>query len=238
MPNSMKTSKNLRKAGFELLYEISHAIVSNRYLDEILTMIVHLAAQVTGSSLCSIMLLNDKKDHLEIKATQSLSQKYRSKPPLPVKGSVSGRAVLTKKPVVVLNVLEDKEFLLRDVALQDGLVSLLAIPMMIKNTVIGVFNCYTAEAHEFSEEEIQVLGAVANQAAMAIENTQLLADKIAAVEALEARKRVEKAKGILMKRHHISEPEAYRLLQKQSMDKRRSLGEVAEAIVVSAEIAP
>ena len=232
----MQATKGLKKEGFALLYEISHAIVSDRYLDEILTMIVHLTARVTGSSLCSIMLLNDKKDHLEIKATQSLSTKYRSKPPLPVKGSVSGRAVLMKKPVAVMKVMDDSEFLLRDVAVSDGLVSLLAIPMMIKNNVIGVFNCYTSVEHEFSEEEIQILAVIANQAAIAIENTQLLADKITAVEALEERRKVEKAKGILMRRHRISEPESYRLLQKQSMDKRRALGEIADAIIVSEEI--
>ena len=79
--------------------------------------------------------------------------------------------------------------------------------------------------------------AVANQAAVAIENTNLLAEKIVAVEALETRKRVERAKGILMKRHRITEAEAFRMLQKQSMDKRHSLKEIADAIIVSEEIA-
>ena len=56
-------------------------------------------------------------------------------------------------------------------------------------------------------------------------------------EQLEARKSIDRAKGILMKRCGINEPEAYRLIQKQSMDKRHSLKEIAEAIIVSEEIA-
>ena len=82
-----------------------------------------------------------------------------------------------------------------------------------------------------------MLVGVANQAALAIENTKLLAEKVAAGEALETRKKIERAKGILMKRQQIGESEAYRLLQKQSMDMRHSLKEIAEAIILSEEIA-
>jgi len=52
-------------------------------------------------------------------------------------------------------------------------------------------------------------------------------------EALEARKVVERAKGILMRRLDLTEDEAFRRLQKQSQDANRKLAEVAEAIVVA-----
>jgi AmiR/NasT family two-component response regulator len=61
-------------------------------------------------------------------------------------------------------------------------------------------------------------------------------EKLAIQEALESRKLVEKAKGILMKQKNISEDEAYNILRKQSMDRRKSLKEVAEAIILANEL--
>lgn len=222
--------------GFDLLYEVSRAISSNRYLEEILLLVVGMTAELMGSKICSLMLLDEKKQELVIKATQSLSEQYRTKAPIKVGESVSGRAVQQKVPIIVSDVTREKGYKYPEVAKAEGLRSLISVPMMIKNRVIGVLNCYTSAEHEFGKEEIQLLVGVANQAAVAIENTNLLAEKISAVEALETRKRVERAKGILMKRCGINESEAYRMIQKRSMDKRHSLKEIAEAIIVSEEI--
>lgn len=237
----MKRSEELQleraRRGLTLLYEVSRAAVSNRYLEEILSLVVGLTAEVIDSKICSLMLLDEKKQELVIQTTQSLSEAYRSKPPLKVSESVSGRAVQMKHPIMVQDVRVESGYQFPDLARREGLVSLVAVPMWIKDRIIGVLNCYSAEERKFTAEEIQLLQGVANQAALTIENTRLLAEKVAAQETLEIRKKVERAKGILMKRHGVEEIEAYRRLQKQSMDKRRSLKEVAEAIIISEEIA-
>ena len=230
--NSHKT-----KPGFSLLYEVSRVVVSGRYLEEILLLVVELTARLTGSKICSMMILDEKSQELVIRATQALSEHYRTKPPIKVGESVSGRAVLYKKPITVLDVTKESDYKYPEIARAEGLKSLISVPMMIKDQVIGVLNCYTAEEHEFTEEEVQILGGVANQAALAIENTKLLAEKVAAIENLEIRKMVDRAKGILMRRYKIDEREAHRKIQKQSMEKRRSMKEIAEAIIVSEEIA-
>jgi GAF domain-containing protein len=228
---------NKTRRGFALLYEISRTVVSNRYLEEILSLVVGLTAELMGSKICSLMLLDEKTGELVIKATQSLSEAYRSKPPIKVGESVSGGAVERKQPITVSDVTREPDYKYPEIARKEGLVSMIAVPMLVKNRVIGVLNCYTAQAHAFTEEEIQALTGVANQAALAIENTKLLSEKVVALEELETRKKVERAKGIVMKRHRLDEKEAYRLLQKQSMDKQRSLREIAEAVIVSEEIA-
>lgn len=234
-----KEELQLKKAqrGITLLYEVSRAVVSNRYLEEILSLIVGLTAEVIGSKICSLMLLDQEKQELVIKATQSLSEAYRSKPPIKVGESVSGRAVQKGQPITVRDVKTEPGYKYPEIARKECLASLAAVPMKLKDSVIGVLNCYTAEEHEFTEGEIQLLQGVANQAALAIDNTRLLAEKVVAQEALEIRKKIERAKGILMKRYQVGEAEAYRMLQKQSMDKRHSLKEIADAIIVSEDIA-
>ena len=66
----------------------------------------------------------------------------------------------------------------------------------------------------------------------AVENALLIEETFALKEAMELRKVVEKAKGILMKRRNLGEADAYKILQKESMNRRVSLKEVADAILL------
>ena len=113
---------------------------------------------------------------------------------------------------------------------------MLCVPMAVKGRVIGVINCYTSKLHRFSETETNLLTSIANQAALAIENAELVIKSRLIQEELDTRKRLERAKGILMRKEHITEEEAYLRLQKYSMDKRKSMREVAEAIILMEEI--
>lgn len=224
------------KAKPSLIYQVSRVMASNRYLDEILLLVVQMTAQLTGSKICSLMLLNEKKDLLMIKATQSLSEAYRSKPHVQVAGSLSGEAVREKITMTIRDVKQDLRFQYPEIAKQENLCSLAVVPMIAKDHVIGVLNCYTEGEHFFLEEELEVLTVVANQAAMAIENTQLLAEKIKVFEELKTRKTVDQAKRILINKKGLSEDVAYRLIQKQSMDLRKSVKEVAGAIILANKI--
>ncbi|MCL5674595.1 MAG: GAF domain-containing protein [Candidatus Omnitrophica bacterium] len=220
----------------ENIGQISKTIISGKYLQEILNLIVSLTAEATGSKICSIMLLDEKKNELEIKASQSLSSEYLNKANLKIGESISGKALLNKKPVIILDVTKEPLYQYPEIAKKEGLVSLLAVPMILKGKSIGVINSYTDYPHNFTEEEIDHLLTVAAQSAIAIENTKLMEEKIAIEEALETRKIVEKAKGILMKTKNLSEDESYRFIQKQAMDKRKSMKEVAEAIILALEL--
>jgi len=171
-----------------------------------------------------------------LRATQSLSKDYLNKHNLKVGESVSGRVVKTKKPIIVENVQEDELYNFPEIAKKEGLFSLLSVPLVYKGKVIGVLNSYKDHVHQFTKEETDLLSSVANQAAVAIQNTSLMSDKKTLEEKLETRKLVEKAKGILMKLLAVDENEAYRLIQKQSMDKRKSMREIANAIIISREL--
>ncbi len=220
----------------ETLSQVSKMIVSNRYLEEILQLIVTMTAEMMGSKICSIMLVNEERQVLEIVATQSLSQAYRKKPPPKLGESISGLVVKERTPIAVLDVRKDPRYQFQELARQEGLCSLLSVPMMVKDRAVGVINSYTSHEHEFDEGEIQILQAVANQAAVAIENTRLLQQRLEMEEALETRKVVERAKGYLMHEAKLSEAEAFRFLQRQSMNTRKSMREVAEAVLLAQAI--
>jgi signal transduction protein with GAF and PtsI domain len=235
--NAIIHDEVLKKAQqLDLLSEISRTIVSDYYLKEILQLIVSMTAKVMDSKICSIMLLDEKRDELVIAATQSLSEHYVNKPNLKIGQSISGRVVKEKKPITVLDVTKEPGFMFPDIAKKESIVSLLSTPMMIKDRVIGVINSYTQREHRFSKEEIEIMQTVANQAAVAIENTRLDQEILVAKEALEARKIIEKAKGILMKEMGASEDDAYKKIHRKSMDLRKSMREIAEAIILTSDL--
>jgi len=214
------------------LSKISRAISSDLYLEDILKLIVTVTAEVMNSRICTLMLLDEKQELLTIRATQSISEEYIKKQPLKKGEGIAWKVVRENKPIVVPDVLKEPSYKYKDIAEKEGLVSLLCVPLAVKKRVIGALNCYTSKPHKFSKTEINVLTSVANQAAIAIENTELMVRTRVIQEELETRKVVERAKGILMREEGLSEEEAFRRIQKFSMDRRKPMKEVAEAIVM------
>ncbi len=227
------SEKSDRKKQLEALEEVSRAIVSDLYLEDILRLIVMVTAEVMDSSICSLLLLNEKENRLEIKATQSMSDAYLNKPTVRMGEGIAGLVALENRPIQVRDVREDPRYLNKEVAVREGLCSLLSVPMCVKGRVIGVLNCYTSEPREFTPEDVSLLTAVANQAAVAIENTELLVKTRIIQEELETRKLVERAKDILMRDRSISGEEAYRRMRRKAMNTRKSMREIAEAIILA-----
>jgi AmiR/NasT family two-component response regulator len=112
----------------------------------------------------------------------------------------------------------------------------LSVPMGVRDKVIGVINCYTSYPHKFTKSEVEVFTTVANQAAIAIENAGLITKAKRIEDELISRKLVERAKGVLMREHYLTEEEAFRRLQKKSMDLRKSMREIAEAVILAHQI--
>jgi GAF domain-containing protein len=182
------------------------------------------------------MLLDHEKKELVVKATQSISEAYNKKPNIKLGEGIAGEVALTNKAIVVLDLKKDTRYLNQDIAKKEKLCSLASVPMSVKGRVIGVLNCYTSRKHEFSKPELGLLTVLANQAAIAIENAELDLRARSAEEALTTRKLVERARDILAQEANILPSEAYRLIQKQSMDSRKSMREVAEAIILARDV--
>jgi len=219
----------------DAISKISSSITQDLYLDDILRLIVTLTAEVMSSKICSLMLLDEEKGELVIRATQSISDLYNKKPNLKLGEGIAGIVAKENRAISVLDVRKDKVYVNQEIAKKESLCSLLSVPLSVKGKVIGVLNLYTSSPHRFTKKEIERLTTVANQASIAILNTELLVKTRVIEEELESRKLVEKAKGILMKEGLIEE-EAYRRIQKKSMDLRKSMREIAEAIILAREI--
>ena len=236
MPTEKKQNYKIYVKQIEALSKVANLITSGLYLEELLRLIVHVTAEVTNSKISSLMLLDPDKKELVVRATQSISEAYNKKPNIRLGEGIAGIVAKENKPLCVLDVKEDKRYLNSDIAKKEKLCSLACVPLAVKGRVIGVLNCYTSKKHVFSKHELDLLTALANQAALAIENAELDLRARSAEEALTTRKLVERAKDILSQEANILPSEAYRLIQKQSMDSRKSMREVAEAIILAKDI--
>jgi two-component sensor histidine kinase len=154
--------------------EVSKTITSNLYLEEILQLIVAMTARTFNFTICSIMLLDEDRRELVIKATQSKSREYLTKPNLKVGESVAGRALQEGQVLTILDVKRAPEYRFPDIAEKEGLCSMVCVPLVSRERPIGVLNCYTQRPKVFSQEEIESLRTMANQAALAIENAKLM----------------------------------------------------------------
>ncbi|MGB9628795.1 MAG: GAF domain-containing protein, partial [Thermodesulfobacteriota bacterium] len=153
--------------------EISKAITSGLYLEDVLRLIVTVTARVMNSKICSLWILDERDQKLKLKATQSLSEEYLKERSLSLGEGVVGHVALHNKPMAVLNVLKKPLYKEKELAKKEGLVSMLSVPMCIKDRVIGVINCYTSHPHPFTKKEEEILTTIANHAAVCIENSGL-----------------------------------------------------------------
>jgi len=221
------------------LTDITSAITSERYLEDILKLIVMVTAKVTGYEICSLWLIDESETpkKIRLKATQTIDPEYVKDRSLGRVEGIVGFVSTHNQPLVIKDVLKEPRFKEKEMAKKLGLVSMLSVPLRVKNEkVIGVLNCFTDEPHEFSDTEINLVTAVANQAAVAILNTELIVKTKVIQEELETRKLVEKAKEVLIRRRGMTGKQAYRWIQKRSMDSRKSIRNVADAILLSEEV--
>ena len=208
------------KAGLlESLVSVSQTINSTLNEDEALEVITREACVLMRAKMCSILLLNESRDWLELRASHGAGAAYRNKPNLSVAESLLGIVIRRRKPVVVENVQTSARYQNVLIARVDGLVSLLSVPLIYGGESIGALNVYTGHPHNFSNEEIHILSALAGLSALAIEKARLY-ERVSDVE--EQLRQAEKlsALGLLAAEvaHEIRNPLTVMKMLYHSMD--------------------
>lgn len=167
---------SMRRQIMELstLAEVSKTVTSPLYLEEILRLIVEMASRMLDAKTCSLMLIDEETGELVIAAAQSAGAAYLNRPHIKVGDGIAGLVAREGKPIAVVDVLSDVRFQSKEMAEQEGLRALLSVPLVVRDRVIGVFNCYRSRPHRFTDAEVKLLTTLANQTALAIENANLV----------------------------------------------------------------
>jgi len=220
----------------ELLATLGETVASEGFLDRILQTISEMVAQTFDSPLCSIMIVDEDRQELTIKAARCSAPAYLNRMPIRIEDSLIGRVVRERKLVIVEDVRTEKLYRYPELARKAGLASLLSVPLLTSHGVIGTLNIYLRDRRTFTKEETLFAQALAGQAAMALENARLISESLEMKRTLEVRKIVERAKGILQQRDGLTEEEAYLHLRSESRRMRRPMRNLAEAIILAEEL--
>jgi signal transduction histidine kinase len=158
---------------FETLVNVSKTINSTLNLDDVLNVITREGCHLVNGKLCSLLMLDETGDWLELRSSYGAGEAYINKPRLAVEDSLLGTVVRRKKPLQVENVQLSSRYLHVEVARQEGLISLLSVPLVFAGNCTGTLSVYSGEAHSFSNEEIRILAALAEFSGIAIEKARL-----------------------------------------------------------------
>jgi signal transduction histidine kinase len=158
---------------FESLANVSRTINSTLRLDEALEVVAREACVLMQAKMCSIMMLDESRDWLELRASHGAGRAYITKPRLSTHDTLLGVVVRRKKPLQVENVQVSSRYQNVELARREGLVSLLSVPLLFAGEAIGTLSIYTGKSFHFSNEEVRIASALAQLSAIAIEKARL-----------------------------------------------------------------
>ncbi|SRR6266478_569372 len=219
----------------DFLHDISSRMAAADPLHEVLAQIVEFASALVKCDSCFVYVVEN--DELVLRASKNPHAEVIDRLKLRMGQGITGWVAEHREPVAVSrNASQDGRFKFFNELPEDTYEAFLSVPILSRGRAVGVINVQHRQSHTYTHRQIRMIstigflvGAEIEVARLEVENSQLL-------QQLETRKLLERAKGILQRDLGIDEEQAYLALQRQSRQKRRSLKEIAEAIVLGEEI--
>lgn len=222
-----------------LLHRISSIVSSELSLDEMLGEILGVTVQVSGCDACLVYLLDTATQEIVLRASQLPHAKALGKLRMKMGEGVTGW-VAEHKSVVALtsNAGRDPRFKRFPSLIEDTYEAFISVPLVSGGEIVGVINAHYRQPREHEAELIAMMsfigeqmGGAVSKSVLAEENVRLQEEAQEMKRQLEARKLVERAKGIIMQRHSLTEEEAYLKLRNDSRRSRRAMRDLAEQII-------
>ncbi len=154
--------------------DATKAISSSLNLNEVLELIVKSVVNLLKVKGCGVNLLDDTRKKLETRVAFGLSENYLAKGPLDADKSVT--ECIEGKTVFIEDIASDPRIQYPDEAKKEGIVSILSIPLKVKEKVIGVLRVYTGDNRRFNDREMEMVNKLAEQAGIAVVNAKLYKD--------------------------------------------------------------
>jgi two-component system, sensor histidine kinase PdtaS len=186
---------DVRERHLRLLTETIAAVNSTLDLEEVLSLVARKVADAVGTEACFVYLYDERTDELVLRATHGTSVEEMTKRPRMRPGEgITGVAAAERAPVMIPSQAHlDPRFKLFANLPEDQYESILAVPILARERLAGALNVRTLEPREFTQDEIDLLVAIAAQVAQTIEHAQLYAEAQRRVAELEALAKISEA---------------------------------------------
>lgn len=213
---------------------LSDIVVFNHFsFDEFLKKLIKIVMEVIQVDSCLIYFYDREKKQLILVGSKKPHKDALGKVVLQKGEGITGWVAENKKTVAIeKEAYKDPRFKFFKELPEDKYESFLSVPIVDENGVVGVINLQNKKPYVFSKEETKTLESVVKIISSAFKKIILERKVVDLENKLEERKVVEKAKGILMKVKHMNEEQAYAYMRKEAMDKRKSIREIADVILI------
>jgi signal transduction protein with GAF and PtsI domain len=219
----------------DFLHEIGKRIATADPLHKVLARVVEFVSSVVKCDSCFAYVLEGNE--LILRASKNPHAEAVDRLKLRVGQGITGWVAEHREPVAVgRDAGNDPRFQSFNELPEDRFEAFLSVPVLCRDKLVGVINVQNRQPHTYSRHEVQIISTIGFLVGAEIEMARLESENLQLSEELEARKIIERAKGILQREMQSSEEEAYLTLQRQSRQRRKSMKELAEAIILSEEI--
>jgi len=204
----------------DVLHQTVRHIASADGFHQALDRVLDFAVEVVKCDSCFIYVLEE--EDLVLRASKNPHQELLDRLKLRVGQGITGWVAEHQEPVAVFKeAFKDPRFQRFNELPEDRYEAFLSVPLLSRGRLVGVMNLQHRDPHVYSPRDIRLLSTT--------QNSDLS-------QQLETRKLVERAKGILQRDLGLTEEQAYLSIQRQSRQKRKTMKEIAEAIVLSEEV--
>jgi signal transduction protein with GAF and PtsI domain len=219
----------------DFLHEIGSRMAAADPLHEVLARVVDVASALVKCDSCFVYVLEE--DELVLRASKNPHQEVIDRLKLHVGQGITGWVAEHRQAVAISqNASQHPHFRYFSELPEDRYEAFLSVPLLSRGRVVGVMNLQHRNAHVHSRREMQLISTIGFLVGTEIERARLEVENSNLSEQLETRKIVERAKGILQRDLALTEEEAYLALQRQSRQRRISMKEVSEAVILGAEL--
>jgi uroporphyrinogen-III synthase len=217
--------------GLDFLHEIGSRMAASSPLRGVLMRIVEFATSIVNCDSCFVYMLED--DELVLRASKNPHPEEVDHLTLRLGEGITGWVAKHRQPVAIArNAFHDPRFQFFNELPEDRYEAFLSVPILCRGRLVGVINLQHRQPHSYTRQEIRLLSTIGFFVGAEIEMARLEEKSSQLSEELEARKVVERAKGILQRDLRVSEEEAYLVLRRQSRQMRKTMKEVAQAIIL------
>jgi uroporphyrinogen-III synthase len=202
---------------------------------EVLKEVVEFATSVVKCDSCFVYILEG--NDLVLRASKNPHPEAVDRLKLKLGQGITGWVAEHREPVVVSqNASGDRRFQRFNELPEDRFEAFLSVPILSRSQLVGVINLQNLAPHAYSDREVTLISTIGLLVGAEIERARLENENSLLQGKLETRTFVERAKGILQRDLKMTEEDAYRIMQKESQQRRKSMREIAEAVIVSDDL--
>jgi signal transduction protein with GAF and PtsI domain len=220
----------------DVLHQIGQRIAAADPLHAVLKLVVEVVSSVVKCDSCFVYVLEG--NDLILRASQNPHEDVVNRLKLRMGQGITGWVAEHKKPVAIASSASlDPRFQSVHELPEDRFEAFLSVPILCRDKLVGVINVQHRESHAHSQREIHLISTIGFLVGPEIESVRLETETSKSSELPEARQLVERAKEVLRRNLQINEEEVHLTLQRESRQRRKSVKEIAEAILIADEIA-